>query len=281
MPEHVFKNPKQYSKNNALQYNFAMTMLSKVSFNPNSRILDIGCGDGVITNEIAQIVSKGCVIGTDVSSEMIEYASKQYQEQTNLRFVQMDAGQNIFRQQYDIVTSFNCLHWVRDQEKAIEGIATAAIEGAQIILLLSHKKSLYHTVLDSLCASDKWKSYFTNYINPRSFFDKSAYNEMLNKSGLKVDSLIEEEMIFYYQNPEEIKDFFRAAGSQIKLIPDNMKEEFLADFMKRYLQSVSFNEYDEIPLSFWCLQVISHKPVMKMLPLETEQASNLRLFSRL
>lgn len=76
MINHIYKDPNKYSQNNALQYNFAMKILSKISFENKSRVLDIGCGDGVITNDIAGIVREGCVIGTDISEQMIEFASK-------------------------------------------------------------------------------------------------------------------------------------------------------------------------------------------------------------
>jgi ubiquinone/menaquinone biosynthesis C-methylase UbiE len=135
MISHIYRNPNKYSKNNALQYNFAMKLLSKISFNNLSRVLDVGCGDGVITSEIAGIVHEGCVIGTDISEQMIEFASKKYADQYNLRFLAMDASKNIFREQFDIITSFNCLHWVKDQQYALFGIAVngdvkARINGA-------------------------------------------------------------------------------------------------------------------------------------------------------
>ena len=75
MSSHIYRNPNKYSKNNALQYNFAMKILSKIYFTTQARVLDIGCGDGVITNEMASIVNQGCVIGTDISFQMIEFAS--------------------------------------------------------------------------------------------------------------------------------------------------------------------------------------------------------------
>ena len=71
-----------------MQCNF----LNKISFDNRSRVLDIGCGDGLITNEIATIVHDDCVIGTDLSEQMIEFASKKYVNQDNLRFVQMNAS---------------------------------------------------------------------------------------------------------------------------------------------------------------------------------------------
>lgn len=263
MPVHIFKNPELYSKNNALQYNFAMKMLSKISLKSTSRILDIGCGDGIITNEIATIVNDGCIIGTDISNAMIEHATKKYNTQDNIRFVQMDAEKNFFNNQFDIITSFNCLHWVQNQENAIKGIVKAAVESAQIALLLSHRKSLYHFILDKISASNKWSSYFKDYVNPRSFFEISKYKILLEEAGLNIQSLVEEEMIYYFRTPKELKEFFNAAGSQITMIPPTLKDSFLNDFINEFLNQVTLNELDEIPVSFWCLQVVADKPLLK------------------
>lgn len=260
---HIFRNPNKYSQNNSLQYNFAMKLLSKISFDNTYRVLDIGCGDGVITNELAEIVNEGCVIGTDVSVEMIEFASKKYIEQFNLRFLNMDASKNIFREQFDIITSFNCLHWVKDQQNALFGIEKAASYGAQIALLLSHKKSLYHYVLDKICASDKWNKYFINYINPRLFFDLYEYKTMLFNTALNLIEIKEEEMTYNFKSKEQLKDFFNAAGSQIKLIPRDKKSDFLNEFANEYLKEIHISQESIIPLNFWCLQIIATKPKIK------------------
>ena len=260
MPVHIYKNPLHYSKNNVLQYNFAMKMINKISFNSISRVLDIGCGDGIITNEMAKTVKNGCVIGTDISTQMIEHAAKTYGQQNNLRFLQMDAAKNCFRHQFDLITSFNCLHWVNDQEKAISGIAEAAVDGAQIALLLSHKKSVYHLVLDQICSSKKWRKYFENHISPRCFFDITTYKKILIKAGLNVAEISEEEMVHYFKTKQQLKEFFNASGSQIQLIPENFKEDFLNDFCNQFIKQVNLNMNDEIPVNFWCLQILATKP---------------------
>lgn len=258
MKNNIYKNPVKYSKNNALQYNFSMKSLRKICFDSKSRLLDIGCGDGIITSEIAKIVHEGCVIGTDISTEMVEHASKEYLSQQNLRFVQMDAARNIFRQQFDIITSFNCLHWVQAQEAALAGIAEAATEGAQIVLLLSHRKSTYHLVLDKLCSSDKWRQYFKDFLSPRLFFAADIYKEMVIKSGLNVIEILEEEMTYSFKTKEQLKEFFSAAGTQIKLIPDMRKNSFLDDFATEFIKQSHCHE-ENIPLGFWCLQVVASK----------------------
>ncbi|HAU1152005.1 TPA: hypothetical protein JBI12_08650 [Legionella pneumophila] len=145
------------------------------------------------------------------------------------------------------------------------GIANSAADGAQIALLLSHKKSLYHLVLDKVCSSSKWEGYFIDFKSPRSFFDLYDYKEMIVKSGLEIVELSEEEMTYSFNSKEQLKDFFSAAGSQIKQIPENKKDEFLNDFVSDYLKEVNCSEEDLIPVSFWCLQVIATKPQPKLM----------------
>lgn len=76
MPTHIYKNSLSYSKNNALQYNFAVKMLKKIPFKSSSRALDIGSGDGLITHEIAKIIKEEPVISTDTISS--HYYLKMY-----------------------------------------------------------------------------------------------------------------------------------------------------------------------------------------------------------
>lgn len=279
MSSHIYRNPNKYSKNNALQYNFAMKILSKIYFTTQARVLDIGCGDGVITNEMASIVNQGCVIGTDISFQMIEFASKEYSTQVNLRFLTMDASKNLFREQFDIITSFNCLHWVKDQQTALDGIANAAVPGAQVALLLSHKKSLYHNVLDKVCSLPKWKLYFIDFVSPRYFFDPKDYKEMLIKSALNVIDFNEEEMTHTFNSKDQLREFFSAAGSQIKQIPEGRQTEFLTDFVEEYINQSKCSQ-DLIPVSFWCLQVIASKPKPDLTK-TSEAVYQPRLFSKL
>ncbi|WP_160116255.1 hypothetical protein, partial [Legionella busanensis] len=165
---------------------------------------------------------------------------------------------------FDILISFNCLHWVKKQQEALDGISAAAVPGAQIVLLLSHKKSLYHQVLDKICSSQKWNQYFLNFDNPRSFFNPKIYKDMVSKSGLYVNELIEEEMTYFFDTKEQLKNFFSAAGSQIKQIPEDRKEEFLNDFANEFLRQANCDEDELIPVRFWCLLVKANKPTVKL-----------------
>ncbi len=255
MSTHVYNNPETYSKNNALQYNFAMGILKTIEIDPCSRILDIGCGDGKITFELAELANEGCVIGTDVSFFMVEHAAKTYQAQQNLGFMQMDGSKNKFINQFDLITSFNCLHWIKDQEKTLYGIARAAVKNAKIVLLLSHKKSIYHYALDGICGNSKWLPYFKNYVNPRSFFDVDAYKNILVQAGLKDIEISEEELTYNFDSRESLIAFFDSSMANVKQVPIEKKEEFLDDYCNEFLKQLNLKNTNHFPVVFWSLIV--------------------------
>ncbi len=260
---HIYNNPDKYSQNNSLQYDFAASILDNLEIDKVSRVLDIGCGDGKITNRIAESAFEGTVIGTDISYEMVDHAARTYNSLGNITFAQMDASKNIFIAQFDLITSFNCLHWVKDQQKALDGIARAAVENAKVVLLLGHRKSLYHEALESVCAKPAWRPYFQDYINPRSFFDVDSYKEMLKKAGLAVNSIKEEELTHSFDSREGLKGFFSSSMANVKQIPDTEKDKFLSDFCDEFIEHLGTSNSSNIPVCFWSLVVIATKPKLE------------------
>lgn len=256
---HIYNNPLDYFKSNELQRNFAVKILNKIEFKTDESVLDIGCGDGAITSELSKRVNEGRVIGTDVSAQMIEYANKKYANQKNLIFLQMDASKNMFQQEFDIITSFNCLHWVKDQNRALCGMAIAAKENGKVFLLFSHKKSLYHQAFDKLVSGKKWCSYFITFVNPRLFFEPLIYSDMVVSAGLNIIELLEEEMIFYFNHKEQLKQFLNASSAHVQHIPEIQKDDFINDFVEDFLDSLGLTENNAIPVSFNCLQIIASK----------------------
>lgn len=66
---------KALNQSGMLTYKELQLMFKYIKLNPNSLILDVGCGLGGITNEIAEnYLSK--VIGIDIDENMINYAKK-------------------------------------------------------------------------------------------------------------------------------------------------------------------------------------------------------------
>jgi ubiquinone/menaquinone biosynthesis C-methylase UbiE len=259
---HSYQNPTLYSKSNSLQFDFAMKVIERAKIAKKARICDLGCGDGIITSKLAAMADEGCVFGADISDKMIAHANQTFKNQKNLFFIQMDSSENPLRNQFDIVTSFNSLHWVKNQAVALQGIANSLVEKGKAILLLSHKKSFYHFALDVTCAQPRWQAYFKEYKNPRSFFELGEYKALLKDAGLEVEDLVEREMIHHFNSIEKFKSFLASSMANVKQIPLDQQDDFLNDFCKEFFKQSNCNDLTNIPVGFWCLEVVANKPAL-------------------
>jgi trans-aconitate methyltransferase len=91
-------------------------ILAELDAQPNDRILDIGCGDGQVTAQIAQLASAGKVLGIDSSKSFIDTAVKDFSA-PNCTYLLHDARDlqtfsDITSGEWDKCFSNAALHWI-------------------------------------------------------------------------------------------------------------------------------------------------------------------------
>jgi trans-aconitate 2-methyltransferase len=60
-------NPENYRLHSSQQQKWAREILARLELRGDERILDLGCGDGKVTAEVARRVPHGQVVGLDSS----------------------------------------------------------------------------------------------------------------------------------------------------------------------------------------------------------------------
>src|SRR5215468_99542 len=125
-----------YNRQSSLQQAMAEEQLGRLTLEGAERVLDVGCGDGKITAEIAARVPRGSVLGVDPSQNMIAFATRHFGPPTrpNLRFEVADVRRLPYQEEFDRVISFNALHWVPEQEAALRSIRTALVPAGRALL---------------------------------------------------------------------------------------------------------------------------------------------------
>jgi trans-aconitate methyltransferase len=104
---------------------------------PGERILDIGCGTGHLTAEIA--ATGASVIGIDRSAEMIQQARAGH---PSLQFEVGDARELSFARPFDAVFSNATLHWIKDSERVVTAISSALRLGGRFVAELGGKGNI-------------------------------------------------------------------------------------------------------------------------------------------
>ena len=86
-------------------------LYNEVSLQPNSRILDIGCGAGYIAATIAKHYESS-VTGIDIHEGTIEHAKKTFSDNATLHFHVMDATEMSFEaESFDLICFFDTLYF--------------------------------------------------------------------------------------------------------------------------------------------------------------------------
>src|SRR5262249_55030871 len=159
-------NAGEYNRHSSLQAALAEEQLGRLTLSGAERVLDVGCGDGKITAEIAARVPRGSVLGVDPSHNMIAFAARHFAPtRPNLRFEVADVRRLTYREEFDRVVSFNALHWVPEQGAALRSICTALVGAGQALLRLvpaGRRKSL-EDVIEDVRRSARWAGSFTGF----------------------------------------------------------------------------------------------------------------------
>jgi SAM-dependent methyltransferase len=100
-------------------------------------VLDVGCGPGTLTREIAQHVDPGAVVGMDANPEMIRVAEDAIPPGAlrNLIFYTGDIRASAWDSEFDVVNAARVLQWIPDAAVALDRMAHATCPGGAVVVL--------------------------------------------------------------------------------------------------------------------------------------------------
>jgi trans-aconitate 2-methyltransferase len=121
-------NADLYDKSHSFVWKFGAALLELLEPKPGERILDLGCGTGPLT---AQIAAAGAeVVGIDSSADMIAQARRSFPQ---FHFEVADARSFALDEEFDAVFSNAVLHWVKEPDQAVTRIRAALKSGGRFV----------------------------------------------------------------------------------------------------------------------------------------------------
>ncbi|HWH57205.1 MAG TPA: class I SAM-dependent methyltransferase [Terriglobales bacterium] len=109
----------RYAQNARFVSDLGQPVLELLNPQPGERILDLGCGDGALTEKL--VAAGAEVVGVDGSADMVSASRER-----GLDARVMDAYDLTFSNEFDAVFSNAALHWMkRDPDTVIQGVYRA------------------------------------------------------------------------------------------------------------------------------------------------------------
>jgi trans-aconitate 2-methyltransferase len=231
-------NAAEYDRISALQAAMAEEVLSLLKLEGGERILDIGCGNGKTTAAIAARVPQGSVTGVDASAEMIAFAKDHWiPAHSNLQFAVADARKLPFDHEFDLIVSFNALHWITDQALPLQAIhgALKANGIAQLRLVPKGQRKSIEDVIEETRRSSRWAGYFKDFQDPYLHLTPEQYTELAEQQGVRVVSLHTADKAWDFNSRATFEAFSKVTMIEwTQHVPEAERPAFIADVLDRY-----------------------------------------------
>ena len=239
-------NAQDYAQNSQAQQQWAKELIALLQLSGRETVIDLGCGDGKVTAEIAKIVDHGTVIGIDNSAAMIALAQHQYPQpqHPNLSFQVMDAGNLSFIECFDVVFSNAVLHWLKQHQPVIDGLYRSLKTGGKILLRMGGKGDAagMRAAIDRVKDSAPWSRYFIDFEFPYTFSAVDEYRVMLEAAGFTAKRLELVAKDMTHDGREGLACWIRTTWlPYTQRLPVDLRESFIEAVCSSYL--------DQVPLS--------------------------------
>jgi trans-aconitate 2-methyltransferase len=170
----------------------ATRSLSRLVLQGDEECLDVGCGDGYVTRLVAARLPTGSVLGVDASPRMVEVArSRPVPDGARISFEARDALDLGLDQQFDLVYSFNVLHWIVNQRAVLAQLAAATRSTGRVVLqyVCAGPRPSVERIAMQVCGEPRWAADFNGFHAPYIHVMPDSYPGLAASAGLQVRNL--------------------------------------------------------------------------------------------
>ena len=161
-------------------------MIKLSDMKEGDKILDVGCGTGVLVDFIREVNKLGEIYEVDCSQKMLNMSRAKNYNDSHIMYLKLDIENGISDEKFDIIILYNSLAYLKNKIETLECLARNNLnKGGRIVIFHNYGENqinLFHSCGDRRI-SNACLPPFENLINS---LDKSLFN-VYYRSGVVND----------------------------------------------------------------------------------------------
>lgn len=251
---------EEYFHNSSSQKDAAADLMKYVNIKKSDTILDVGCGDGKITAEIAGKARHVC--GVDISPSMIDFAKTAFPSDRykNLKFDLKDAQSLDYSKEFDTIFSFTALQWVGSHDAFLKGAYKALKRSGTIAVTMPMGlPSTMQQAVNEMIALPEYASYFEGFSTGWNFVDDVEYQKLLEANHFAAARLAVVPQKDVFPSKEAFKQFAGQWFPYLRPLPQDLRQAFFDRVVDRFLELESPFPNGEVHFKIRRLEVVATK----------------------
>src|SRR5215472_10705043 len=174
-------DPATYARNARFVSDLGSPVLDLLAPRPGERILDLGCGDGVLTKKLVDL---GCeVVAVDSSAPQVEAAKK-----LGLDARLVNGEELPYHEDFDVVFSNAVLHWIKRADPMMAGVYRSLRPGGRFVAECGGHGCI-EKIRNALIQALDRRGINGNARGPWYFPTPGDYATRLERAGFRIDSI--------------------------------------------------------------------------------------------
>jgi trans-aconitate 2-methyltransferase len=229
-------DPDQYGHFGGERSRPFFDLVGRVAAKDPALVVDLGCGPGTLTAELARRWPRAEVRGIDSSAQMIE-AAQAIPASTGgrLSFALGDVRDWEPDRQADVIISNAVLQWVPDHLNVLARWAGFVNDGGWLAIQVpGNFDQPSHVVLREITSSARWRPLLADVQLNRSVADPAEYLDLLARRGFETDAW-ETTYLHVLHGDDPVVDWYKGTGLRpvLAALQPVQAAEFLAEYRQR------------------------------------------------
>jgi trans-aconitate 2-methyltransferase len=254
----------RYDRVSDPQVEWGRRVLARLAPRPGERILDLGCGTGRLTQELAASARGGVVTGVDLSAAMLVVASRSAPETGDqgagrMRWVRGDGAALPFLASFDAVFSTATLHWIPDHAAVFRGVRQALNPGGRFVAQCGGGRNLerLYTRAAGLMSDPRFARCFPGWRDPWNFALPDPTRAALDDNGFDAVDVWLEASPVTFADAETYAEFVSCVclRHHLERLPPELRDPFV-----EALAGQAAHDDPPFTLDYWRLNIDARRP---------------------